>query len=232
MPHSYQINNDAQPIAATSPSRRDEGLPEKGFVFACFCQIGRIEEARFALWMGILARVPSAVLWLLSEDDLAIRNLRAAAQTHGIDPDRLVFACRRPKPDHLARLRLAGLMLDTAPYGAHTTASDALWAGVPFLASPGESFASRVGASLLDAIGLPELIAPSPEAYAEIAVALATDAARLENLRNKLAANRPTMPLFDTARFVRALEAAYRAMWDRREAGLPPGAIDVPENGS
>ena len=230
MPHSYQINNNEQPIATGAPSRKDEGLPEGAFVFACFCQIGRIEEDRFALWMKILARVPSAVLWLLSDDALAIRNLRAAAQSHGIDPGRLVFARRRPKPDHLARLRLAGLTLDTAPYGAHTTASDALWAGVPFLTTPGESFASRVGASLLNAIGLPELIAISTEAYAETAVALATDPARLEGLKRKLAGNRQAAPLFDTARFVRALEAAYREMWDRREAGLPPGAMNVAPN--
>jgi protein O-GlcNAc transferase len=172
--------------------------------------------------MRVLRGVPHSVLWLLEDNRDATRNLRAEAQARGIAPERLVFAQRVTATDHLARHRLADLFLDTMPYGAHTTASDALWVGLPVITMLGPTFPARVAASLLQALGLPELIANSPEAYEALALRLARDPAALDAIRTKLASNRATHPLFDTARFTRNLEAAYFYMWDRAERAEPP----------
>jgi predicted O-linked N-acetylglucosamine transferase (SPINDLY family) len=228
LPDSYQVNDSRRRIADRTPTRAEADLPPEGFVFCCFNQSLKITPAVFAGWMRILRQVEGSVLWLFQDNDAAVANLRAAAAGHGIDPGRLVFAARQPLPDHLARHRLADLFLDTAPYNAHTTASDALWAGLPVLTRMGATFASRVAASLLHAVGLPELITTTPDAYEALAVALATNPDALAALRQTLARNRPTAALFDTARFTTHLESAYRTMAARYQAGLPPDHIRVP----
>ncbi len=228
LPESYQVNDDTQPIAAEIPTRAQCGLPEHGFVFCSFNAPYKIEPAIFAIWMRILQQVPGSVLWLLAGSQTAQANLRREAQSRGIDPTRLVFAPHQSKSAHLARHAQAGLFLDTFFYNAHTTASDALWAGVPVLTCPGRNFAQRVAASLLNAIDLPELIAPNFVEYERRAVALARDPASLGAVRARLAANRKTAPLFDTTRFARHLEAAYRAMWELYERGETPRAFAVP----
>jgi len=222
MPGSYQANDDRQPTAQATPTRAQAGLPDAGFVFCCFNQNYKIERSVFGAWMRMLAAVPGSVLWLFQSNTEAEPNLRAAAAAQGIDPARLVFARWARRPEHLARQRLADLFLDTHTCNAHTTGSDALWAGVPLLTWPSDAFAGRVAASLLTAIGLPELIAPSLADYERLAIELARDGARLGALRARLAANRLTQPLFRTEEFTRCLERAYERMWARHEAGEPP----------
>ena len=212
-----------------SPARApDEGLPESAFVFCCFNKAYKISPAVFDSWMRILGRVEGSVLWLLEENPWAVENLRAEAARRGIAPQRLVFASSLPVDEHLARHRLADLFLDTLPYNAHTTASDALWAGLPVLTRTGETFASRVAASLLRATGLPELITSTESEFEELAVELAHNPQRLQALRQRLQQNRPTAPLFDCASFTRHLESAYTAIVDRYHAGLPPDHIQIP----
>lgn len=207
MPHSYQVNDDEQRIDPEVPTRKQAGLPAKKFVFCCFCAHSKIEPRIFDAWMRILKAVPGSVLWLIEGYETAHRNLRAAAKAAGVDPKRLVFGQREKKARHLARHKLADLFLDTWSYNAHTTMSDALWTGLPAITCPGGTFARRVGASLLKAVGLEELIVPDLDAYVRLAVALANDPARLGTLREKLTANRRSAPLFDTAGFVRDFEA-------------------------
>jgi len=227
LPHSYQVN-DAQRVISSAPcSRAAEGLPEQAFVFCCFNASWKILPGTFAAWMRLLAELPGGVLWLLEDNPWVAANLRAQAVRHGIAPERLVFAPRRSQAEHLARHRLADLVLDTLPYNAHTTASDALWTGLPVLTCMGQSFAGRVSASLLRAIHLPELIATTPAEYFALALALARDPARLGAIRAKLARNRLTTPLFDTPGFARDLEAAYTAMLARYDASLPPDHIHI-----
>jgi len=178
--------------------------------------------------MRILKQVESSVLWLLEDNPTAASNLRKEATTRGVNPERLIFAKRLLLAEHLARHRLADLFLDTLPYSAHTTASDALWAGLPVLTCLGETFAGRVAASLLNAIGLPELIAATPEAYEQMAIDLATHPEKLAVIKRKLAENRLTTPLFDTKLFTKHIEAAYIAMYERHQAGLAPDHISIP----
>jgi len=226
MPNSYQVNDHRQAIAEERPGRAALGLPETGFVYACFNKAYKIEPAVFSAWMRILARVPDSVLWLYSGKSGARANLARAAAADGIDPARLVFGETLPKPQHLARLMRADLFLDTLSVNAHTSASDALWAGVPVLTRPGDTFAARVGASLVAAAGLPQLACASLEEYENIAVRLANDTAELRAMRQTLAA-RERLPLFDTPRFVRDLEGAYDRMWARYLAGEPPAQFAV-----
>ena len=228
LPDSYQPNDSRRPVAATAPTRTGERLPESAFVFCCFNNTYKITPAIFDIWMRILARVPGSVLWLLDGDPASTANLRTQAQLRGIDPARLVFARPLPLADHLARHALADLFLDTSPYNAHTTASDALWTGLPVLTCLGETFAGRVAASLVNAVGLPELITSTWPDYEELAVALAQDPQRHQSLRSRLHAARNTAPLFDTPAYTRHLEAAYIAILDRHHAGLPPDHIHVP----
>ncbi|MBF0286020.1 MAG: hypothetical protein HQL51_16345, partial [Magnetococcales bacterium] len=216
MPHCYQINDNEQSIAEPLPSRQACGLPEKGFVFCCFCTHYKIEPVIYSAWMRILQQTPGSVLWLLAPVEAWGRdNLLRETEQRGVDPARIRFAPPLPKDQHLSRLRQADLFLDTLFYNAHTTASDALWAGVPLLTLPGETFASRVGSSIARAADLPELVMGSLAEYEATAVALATrDKARLKQLRQRLAANRLTCPLFDTDRFTRDLESLYQRMWE------------------
>jgi predicted O-linked N-acetylglucosamine transferase (SPINDLY family) len=178
--------------------------------------------------MCLLRAVPGSVLWLLGDNDAATCNLRAEAAARGVESTRLIFAQRTDPAAHLARHRLADLFLDTLPYNAHTTASDALWAGLPVLTCRGNAFAGRVAASLLHAVGLPQLVTTSLEEYQARALELVRDPPQLAGLRARLASNRMTQPLFDTQRFCRHLEKAYSAMWQRYGNGLPPESFEVP----
>jgi protein O-GlcNAc transferase len=228
LPHCYLPTNREQPIAASAGTRRDHGLPDGGFVFASINNSYKFEPVIYAVWMRILARVPGSVLWLKSGGATMEANLRREAQARGVSPGRILFARDHlTKPAHLARLTLADLFLDTHFYNAHTTAADALWAGLPVLTCPGPTFAGRVGASLLSAVSLPELIAPDLERYEEMAVELAEDRALRGDLRQRLQEGRATAPLFDTPRFVRNLERAFKAAWAIHEAGEKPRAIDL-----
>jgi predicted O-linked N-acetylglucosamine transferase (SPINDLY family) len=231
LPDSYQVNDATRVISERLFSRAELGLPATGFVYCCFNNNYKILPQTFAGWMRILQRVPGSVLWLLEDNAAAAENLRAAAEACGVEPERLVFAPRMVQAEHLARQRVADLFLDTLPCNAHTTASDALWAGLPLVTCLGESFAGRVAGSLLQAVGLAELITGSQDEYEALAVALAEDPGRLARIRERLAAQRLTAPLFNTALTTRRLEAAYEALAERYHAGLPPQPIAL-ENGS
>ena len=225
LPHSYQVNDNTQLIAEESLTKKDFGLPEKGFIFSSFNQTYKIEPLIFNTWMNILAGVPDSVLWLFTGGKASERNLREEAKVRRINPNRLIFAEKMPKDKHLARLGLADMALDTRIVNGHTTTSDALWAGVPVVALIGRHFASRVSASLLTAVGLPELIVNNLDDYEALAVQLAENPERLEAIRYKLVENRNIMPLFDTPRFVKNLEKGYAAIWDLFLSGRNPQHI-------
>jgi predicted O-linked N-acetylglucosamine transferase (SPINDLY family) len=227
LPDCYQPNDRRRTIGPV-PTRRQAGLPEDALVLCCFNQPFKITPPVFEMWLDLLRAVPGAVLWLKDDNRWATAALKSRAQAGGIDAGRLIFARTLPLAAHLGRLTLADLALDCVPCGSHTTASDALWAGVPHIACRGDTFAARVSASLLTAIGLPNVIVRSPGEYRALALRLATDRDALSALRRRLAANRLTTALFDSGRFVRHLEAGYEAMWRRCAAGLAPDHIDVP----
>jgi protein O-GlcNAc transferase len=227
MPDCYQVNDTKRKIAKRTPTRQEVGLPDKGFVFCCFNNSWKITPEVFTVWMRLLHAVEGSRVWLLSAYKSTERNLRAEAEKCGIDPARLVFAGRLPLDDHLARHRVADLFLDTLPYNAHTTASDALWTGLPVLTRLGDSFAGRVAASLLNAVGLSELVTHSIEDYEALALRLAKNSSLLEGYRNQLAKNRLTHPLFDTDRFRCHIEAAYLHMWELWQRGEQPQSFAV-----
>jgi predicted O-linked N-acetylglucosamine transferase (SPINDLY family) len=227
LPDSFLVSDAARPIAPTT-SRADEGLPEQGFVFCCFNNSYKISAEIFATWMRLLLAVDGSVLWLSQMNAPAAERLRTAAASAGVDPIRIVFAQRKPSAsDHLGRHRLADLFVDTTGYNAHTTSNDALWAGLPVLTCAGVSFPSRVAASLLCAVGLPELVTTSLEDYEALALKLARDPALLGSFRGKLEKNRLTHPLFDSNRFRGHIEAAYATMWDIQQRGEQPRSFDV-----
>lgn len=228
LPNSYQVNDATRPISDAVFTRETLGLPDAGFVFCCFNNNHKITPGTFDGWMRILRQVEGGVLWLLEDNAAVAGNLRREAVLRGVNGERLIFAKRMPLAEHLARHRAADLFLDTLPYNAHTTASDALWAGLPVLTCRGGSFAGRVAASLLKAIQVPELIATSQQAFESTAVALTRDAERLQQIKQRLAANRLTAPLFDTASFTKHIESAYSQMVERHHAGLPPDHFAVP----
>jgi predicted O-linked N-acetylglucosamine transferase (SPINDLY family) len=222
LPDCYQVNDDRRQIADMRVSRAAEGLPDKGFVFCNFNQSYKLTPEIFALWLRLLRKTEGSVLWLMAGAGPFARHLREEAERHGVAGERLVFAPRQPLDQHLARLSLADLVLDTLPYNAHTTASDALWAGVPLATCRGRAFAGRVAASLLSAIGLPELVTEDLNGYEALAARLAREPALLQSFRDRLAENRLTHPLFDTDRFRRHIEAAYRRMWKIAQRGGIP----------
>ncbi len=226
-PTSYSENGAHAPRPRCPASRADAGLPADAVVFCCFNNTYKITPETFASWMRILAGVPDSVLWLFEGNRSAGANLRREAQARGVDGSRLIFAPRLPWSEHMARHDCADLFLDTLPYNAHTTASDALWTGLPVLTCRGEAFAARVAASMLETVGLPELIATDRSHYERVAVELAGDRARLGALRARLQASRLTNPLFDTALLTRHLEIAYRRMLERHESGLPPEHLHI-----
>jgi protein O-GlcNAc transferase len=227
LPDSYQVNDAARRVAERTPTRAQVGLPQDAFVFCCFNNSYKIMPPVFAVWMKLLREIPQSALWLLEDSAEAIRRLQQAAQAAGVDPARLVFAARVAPAEHLARHRLADLFLDTLPYNAHTTASDALWAGLPLLTCVGQTFAGRVAGSLLHAVGVPELVTRSLHDYATLALELARAPGRLADIRGRLERNRSTTPLFDLERFRRHLEAAYLTMWKTSQRGAPPRGFAV-----
>ena len=222
LPDCYQVNDDKRGIAGQRPTRAEEGLPETGFVFCNFNQSYKLTPESFAVWMRLLKQVDDSVLWLMEGHGAFAQHLRQEAERQGVAGERLVFAQNRPLARHLARVSLADLFLDSLPYNAHTTASDALWAGVPLLTCQGHAFAGRVAASLLNAIGLPELITRDWTAYETLSLRLAREPELLRSLKYRLAQNRATHPLFDTDRFRRHIEAAYRQMWEIAQRGEMP----------
>lgn len=222
LPDSYQVNDGKRAIGTSRKDRRSFGLPESGVVFCCFNSSYKITGEIFGSWMAILVEVPDSVLWLLEDNPTATSNLRNEAAARGVAPHRLVFASRLSPPAHLARHELADLFLDTWPCNAHTTASDALWAGLPILTLAGKTFASRVAASLLNAVGLPELITGSFDQYEKLAIRLAKTPGALPELKSKLLRNRAMHPLFDCRRFTRHLEAAYSEIMTRYWNSVQP----------
>ena len=227
MPHSYAPADNEREISKTVTTRADFGLPLKGFVFCCFNAAHKITSREFDIWMRVMAKVDGSVLWLLRPCEVAVNNLRKEAAQRGIDPARLVFADRLPVAKHLARHKHADLFLDTFNYNAHTTASDALWAGLPVVTKQGEQFAARVCASLLGAVGLPELVTASPDTYERLILNLARRPDALDAINRKLSVGRSTMPLFDTARYTRNFETGLRAAFDLHLAGKPCADIAV-----
>ena len=231
LPNCFLVTDFRQPIAEAPIRRADEGLPSGAFVFCCFCTNYKIEREAFELWLRVLHRVPDSLLWLLGGSQEAEQRLRQFAEERGVEAARLIFARHRPKPEHLARLTFADLCLDTLTYGGHTTAADALWSGVPMITRLGDSFPSRVGASVLTAAGLPELIASDVTSYEEVAVSLAQNPDRLSEIRGRIEARRHVMPLFDTPRWVRNLERAYNAMWGAHLRGQLPRELIIEDSG-
>ena len=227
LPHSYQVNDSKRKISDKIFTKKVLGLPEQGFVYCCFNNNYKILPQVYDSWMRILNAVEGSVLWLFEDNATAANNLRKEAQLRGIDGHRLVFAPRMQLDEHLARHRLADLFLDTLPYNAHTSASDALWAGLPVLTMKGNAFAGRVAASLLYAAGLPELVTHSRAEYEALAIDLALNNQKITGYREKLQRNRLTLPLFDTALYTKHLEEAYEAMYQRAQAGLPPDHIEI-----
>jgi predicted O-linked N-acetylglucosamine transferase (SPINDLY family) len=227
LPDAYQPNDNNRHVSNRKPTRRECGLPETSFVFCCFNNNYKITPQIFDVWMRLLGAKEGSILWLIATNSSAETNLRREAKKRGISSERLIFAPKLPLADHLARSGQADLFLDTMPYNAHTTGSDALWAGVPLVTCLGSTFASRVAASLLKAVGLDELMTNSLAEYEALALKLAREPALLATVRAKLKRNRETYPLFDTARFTRHLEAAYVTMWERYQRGEAPKAFAV-----
>jgi protein O-GlcNAc transferase len=227
LPHCYLVSDSKRPIAQRSLARSEFGLADAAFVFCCFNSPHKINAPVFDVWMRVLAAVPGSMLWLVQHNEWATENLRKEANLRGVDPARLVFSPRLSYADHLAALRLGDLFLDTWPYNAHTTASDALWVGLPVLTCSGRSFASRVAGSLLHAIGMPELVTHAAGDYEAMAIKLANTPDLLGEQRRRLAANVHTAPLFQTALFTSHIDAAFMQMWERHKRGEAPESFAV-----
>jgi predicted O-linked N-acetylglucosamine transferase (SPINDLY family) len=228
LPDCFQVNDDRRPAPIVAPARFALGLPDPGFVFCSFNNPYKINPPFFDSWMRLLAAVPRSVLWLVADAPAGRETLRAEAEARGVAGDRLIFATRVDYEDHLARLRAADLFLDTLPFNGGTTVSDALWSGVPVVTCAGRSYAARMAGSLLRAVGLGELVTDNLADYEALALRLATERKELAALRTRLASGRTEAALFDTARFCRNLESAYRLMAARTAAGLPPADVAVP----
>jgi protein O-GlcNAc transferase len=227
LPGTYQINDNRRAVSQRTPTRGECGLPQNAFVFCCFNNPQKITPEIFDIWMRLLRATEGSVLWLYAGNAKAVTNLRLEAEKRGVTPERLIFAPKASVADHLARHRLADLCLDTLPYNAHTTASDALWAGLPVLTCLGETFAGRVAASLLKAIGLDVLITRTLAEYETLALRLARDPAYLATLKDTLARNRDASPLFDTQSATRHIETAYQAMADIARRNERPRSFNV-----
>ncbi len=227
LPDCYQVNDRRRPIAR-KPARAECGLPEAGFMFCCFNSVYKITAPMFDIWMRLLGGVPGSVLWLLDSNATAVANLRREAESRlAGGAARLAFAPSLPNPAHLARFAAADLFLDTLPYNAHTLASDALWGGCPVMTCAGRAFPGRVAASLLRAVGLPELVTQTLADYEALAFELALDPLRLRAIREKLQGNRLTTALFDSRRFTRHIESAFETMWRMHLAGEAPRPFTV-----
>ena len=224
---SYQVNDSKQEVPRTALSRQELNLPTSSFVYCCFNANYKISPTTFDGWMRILKKVPESVLLLYTDIRSSAENLKLEAEKRGVNPDRLVFGGRLLRKEYLARCMAADLFLDTLPYNAGASASDALWAGLPVLTCMGESFASRVAASLLYAIKLPELVTETQADYEALAIEMATNPGKLKAIKDKLESNRLTTPLFDTAQFAKHIEAAYTNMYERYQADLPADNIYI-----
>jgi predicted O-linked N-acetylglucosamine transferase (SPINDLY family) len=227
VPGTYQVNDRKRNISERQFTKSELGLPEKGFVFCCFNNNYKITPTIFKAWIEILNSVPNSVLWLLEDNEIAKANIKKESLLRGLEENRIIFAKRMQLPEHLARHQHADLFLDAFPYNGHTTTSDALWAGLPVLTLKGESFVSRVAASLLSAIDLPELITTTIEDYQHQAIQLALNPDRLKEIKIKLKINRETTALFDTLGFTKNLEKVYRKMIERQNSDLLPDHIDL-----
>jgi predicted O-linked N-acetylglucosamine transferase (SPINDLY family) len=227
LPHSYQINDSKRPELKRTITRQECGLPEGAFVFCCFNNIYKITPETLKRWMKVLKRVPNSVMWFYFNHSEAPENLKREAQALGIDASRLIFSPYIKMSEHIERNVLADLFLDSLPYNAHTTASDALWANVPVLTLQGKSFAGRVAASLLHAVEMPELITYTEQEFEDKAVDLATHPEKLAALKVKLSKNRLTTPLFDTKLYTKHFEAALIEAYERYQSDLPPAHIEV-----
>jgi len=227
LPHSYQVNDRTRRISDRAFRRDELALPTDAFVFCCFNNSFKITPDVFEIWMGLLGKIDGSVLWLLRSSESAAKSLRTEAGRKGIAGERLVFAEPMNLSDHLARHAAADLFLDTFYYNGHTTASDALWAGLPLVTRLGHTFADRVAASLLHAIGLPELVTRTSDEYEQLAFQLANDRDKLSLIKKRLADNRLTHPLFDTKLFTRHIENAYEKMWERHRMNLKPDHLSV-----
>jgi predicted O-linked N-acetylglucosamine transferase (SPINDLY family) len=218
----YQANDRKRQVSLVRPTRADEGLPEDAIVYCCLNGMQKLTAAVFTSWMSILAQLPEAVLWLLGGTEETNARLGIIASQSGISPERLIFAAKKANPEHLARYALADLFLDTIPYGAHTTAADAMWMGVPVLTVPGKSFASRVCTSVVTAAGIGEMVCEDIDQYVARAVELGRRPDLLSGIKQKLVSGRQTCLLFDTPRLVNGLEDLYRLMWEDFQAGRRP----------
>jgi predicted O-linked N-acetylglucosamine transferase (SPINDLY family) len=227
MPDSYQVNDSKRKISDKIFTKKELNLPEDGFVFCCFNQSYKITPYVFDIWMRLLRRVEGSVLWLMKDSDIGLNNLKNEAQKRGVEPDRMIFAEKMSNVEHLARHRLADLFIDTFPYTAHTTCSDALWSGLPVITRMGESFVSRVSASLLTAIGLSELITKTEKDYEELIFKIANNKSLLSELKKKLNKNRLIKPLFNTKLFANNIESAFQIMHERYRSKVPVKNIEI-----
>jgi predicted O-linked N-acetylglucosamine transferase (SPINDLY family) len=228
LPDSYQPNDGTRPISQWPHTRAEAGLPDDAFVFCCLNNAYKIVPAVFDVWMRLLQRVPGSVLLLLGDKPYQQANLRHEAQQRGVAAERILFAAHWSNEEHLRRLQLCDLFLDTWPYNAHTTGSDALWAGLPVLTLTGRSFPSRVGASLLRAVGMPELITDDLAHYEALALRLALEPGLLSDVRARLAAQRRSAALYDAPRYTHHLETAFLTMAQQARQGLAPESFGVP----
>ena len=229
LPNTYQPTDNTRIISDKVIIRKDMGLPENGFVFCCFNQIYKISSTEFDIWMRLLNSVNDSVLWLLESNKWAEQNLKRQAEARGVNAERIIFAEKVPQAEHLARQRLADLFVDTFNYNAHTTTSDALWAGLPLVTKLGEGFAARVAGSLLNAVGLPELVTVTEQDYEVLILELATNPTKLVKIKEKLASNRLTQPLFNTELYTKHLEKAYQQAYQNYFDGNLPQKIIVPK---
>ena len=218
MPYCYQPNDNTRPIGAC-PTRKEAGLPETGFVFATFNQAYKITPEMFDIWCRLLEAAPNSVLWILEPHEVAQENLRREMTARGVDSSRLIFAPKMAQTEHLGRLQFVDLAVDTFPYCSHTTASDALWAGVPLVTKMGETFASRVAASILRTMDLAELVTDNDDDYFNVALSLAQNPEKLAAIKQKIAVQKQTTPLFDTQKFARDLERLYQTIWAQELLG-------------
>ena len=227
LPDTYQANDSRKQISTKKFHRKDFNLPNDQFVFCCFNKKYKLDPNTFNLWINILKKVPNSVLWLLDENNTSTKNIFNEAKIRGIKPDRIIFAKSMPMEEHLARQKLADLFLDTFPYGAHTTCSDALWVGLPLITKKGESFASRVSSSLLKSIGMDELITTSNDEYEQLAIELANNKEKIKLIQKKLVKNIKNKPLFNTNLYTLNLEKAFKKVYENCLKNIPKSNIEV-----
>jgi len=229
LPNTYMPTDDTRKLSEKCISRGDMGLPDNAFVFCCFNNNYKITSSEFNIWMGLLNKVDESVLWLRESNQFSQLNIKNEAKKRKVDPSRIVFADKAPMDEHLARQKLADLFIDTFAFNAHTTATEALWAGLPVVTKTGQGFAARVAGSLLNAVGLPELIAENEKGYEEIILELATNPKKLTQLKEKLNHNLFSTPLFNTRKYTNHLETAYQMAYDRYFNNQKTEDIFIPE---